>query len=98
VWCGRRASNWRRQSRGDEVGRGVGGEEDCAAGAVVGEVSLVPEWEGDAAVEVETGAFDVEDGPVRRRQRRWECSGGFSPRSRFGISDEMSLRRSYNGI
>jgi hypothetical protein len=48
---------------GDEVGGGVGGEEDCAAGAgaAAGEVSLVPEW--DAAGEVETGAFDVEDGP-----------------------------------
>jgi hypothetical protein len=46
------------------VGESVGGEEDCTAGAVTGEVSLVPEWEGDAAVEVETGAFDVEDGPV----------------------------------
>jgi hypothetical protein len=79
------------------VGGGVGGEEDCAVGAAIGEVSLVPKWERDATVEVEMGAFDVEDGHVRRRQRRWECSGGFSARSRSRINNERSLRR-YNGI
>jgi hypothetical protein len=34
------------------------------APVAAGEVSLVPKWEGDAAREVEAGAFDVEDGPV----------------------------------
>jgi hypothetical protein len=29
-------------------------------------------------VEVETGAFDIKDGAVRRQQRRWECDSGFS--------------------
>jgi hypothetical protein len=28
------------------VGGGIGREEDCTTGAVIGEVSLVPEWEG----------------------------------------------------
>jgi hypothetical protein len=27
------------------------------------EVSLMPEWEGDAAGEVEAGTFNIEDGP-----------------------------------
>jgi hypothetical protein len=80
------------------VGGGVGGEEDCTVGAAIGEVSLVPKWERDATVEVEMGAFDVEDGHVRRRQRRWECGGGFSARSRSRINNERSLRRCYNGI
>jgi hypothetical protein len=44
------------------------------------------------------GVFDVEGGPVRRRQRRWECGGDFSAWSRSGISGERSLKRCYNGI
>jgi hypothetical protein len=72
VWCGRRLATGGAKAGGDEVDGGVGREDDCAAGVEAGEVSFLPEWERDAAREVETGAFDIDSsrmGVQRRLQR-----------------------------
>jgi hypothetical protein len=76
------------------VGGGIGGEEDCEAGVAAGEVSLVPEWEGDAVAEVEMGCLT---------SRAGMCDGGkgggsVAVASALGLGLGLAARGAWNVV